>query len=116
MGAPTGLRPDTVRPSHLAAARWVFVASGELTALRDQVVVRPLPGVTQTRGGVHVAPLAERHVKECLGWVTSVGPDRDDLIPGAVVLYRAFAGTEIQVGDQQRVILPAEDLLAVIEP
>ena len=105
-----------VAPSQLAARRFTYLRTGDLRATADRVIVQPARRRTQTSTGLVLPDTAEYETKEFIGRVLSVGPGQRNVSVGDIVLYRQFAGTEMQVGPRQIVVLANEDLQAVIEP
>ena len=85
------------------------------------VIVLPIEGEQQTKGGIFLPDTAREKPQE--GKVVAVGPGRvaDDgsripmeLSSGDRVIYSKFAGTEYKDGDDEYLILRESDILAKI--
>ena len=94
---------------------------GKITPLGDRVVVRPEPAEEKTASGLYIPDAAKE--KPQRGKVVSVGPGRVEngtkidmtVKPDDVVLYGKYAGTEINVGEEDLLIMREDDVLGVIE-
>ena len=105
-----------------AGAASTITVVPDLTPLGDRIVVRPDDPDDMTASGLVIPDTAQD--KPQRGAVLSVGPGRrsehtGERIPMAVsegdtVMYARFAGTEINVGGEDLLILGAGDVLAVI--
>ena len=99
------------------------MADVNLKPLADRVIVEPLEEEEVTASGIVLPETAKE--KPQRGTVLAVGPGRKDekgnLIPmdvkqGDVVLYAKYAGTEVKLGGNRKVLVVREsDILAVIE-
>ena len=94
-----------------------------LKPLGDRVVVEPIEQDETTASGIILPETAKE--KPQRGTIVAAGPGaRDeegkrvalDVVPGDVVLYAKYAGTEFKVEGKKLLILKESDLLAVIEP
>ena len=87
-----------------------------ITPLHDRVVVRPLAAEEKTAGGIIIPDTAKE--KPQRGVVVAAGPGKKDepvtVKPGDKVLYGKYAGTEIQVGGEDIVIMRESDILAIL--
>lgn len=90
--------------------------------LHDRLLVQRLDGEEKSRGGIIIPDTAKEKPQQ--GRVLAVGPGRRDengeLVPldvrsGDKVLFAKYAGTEIQIDGEDRVILREEDVLAIVE-
>ena len=90
--------------------------------LGDRVLVRPLEEEEQVRGGIIIPDTAKE--KPQRGEVVAVGPGKVNedgkAIPlhvkvGDQVLYGKYAGTEVKLDDVDYLIMPENDILAVLE-
>lgn len=90
--------------------------------LQDRVVLERLSGEEKTKGGIIIPDTAKERPAE--GRVLEVGEGRtgEDGKPvpmtvkkGDRVLFSKYAGTEIKVDGQERLILREDEILAVIE-
>ena len=90
--------------------------------LHDRLLVQRLDGEEKSRGGIIIPDTAKEKPQQ--GRVLAVGPGRRDengeLVPldvrsGDKVLFAKYAGTEIKIDGEDRVILREEDILAVID-
>lgn len=93
---------------------------GKITPLGDRVVVRPEPAEEKTASGLYIPDAAKE--KPQRGKVVSVGPGRVEngtkidmtVKPDDVVLYGKYAGTEINVGDEDLLIMRETDILGIV--
>ncbi|HVH19346.1 MAG TPA: co-chaperone GroES [Myxococcota bacterium] len=90
--------------------------------LHDRLLVQRLDGEEKSRGGIIIPDTAKEKPQQ--GRVLAVGPGRRDengeLVPldvrsGDKVMFAKYAGTEIQIDGEDRVILREEDVLAIVE-
>ena len=88
--------------------------------LGDRVIVKPDPAEEKTAAGLLIAKDAQE--KPQRGTVVAVGEGKLDkngnlvkpgVSEGESVLYSKYGGTEVKVGDEDYLILRAEDILAV---
>ncbi len=94
----------------------------KIRPLHDRVLVRRVDEVTKTHGGIIIPDTAKEKPSE--GIVEAVGagkvaPD-GKVAPMCVkegdrVLFGKYAGTEIKVDGESRLIIREEDILAVVE-
>ena len=90
--------------------------------LHDRVLVKRIDDVQKTAGGIIIPDTAKEKPSE--GIVEAVGNGRvttdGKLAPmpvkeGDSVLFGQYAGTEIKVDGQPRLIIREEDILAIVE-
>ena len=90
--------------------------------LQDRVVVRRVEQEEKTKGGIIIPDTAQEKPME--GEVLSVGPGARsedgklhplDVKQGARVLFGKWAGTEVVIEGEDRLILKESDILGVIE-
>jgi chaperonin GroES len=90
--------------------------------LHDRLLVQRLDEEAKTKGGIIIPDTAKEKPQQ--GRVLAVGPgrrdDKGELIPldvrvGDKVMFAKYAGTEIKIDGEDRVILREEDILAVID-
>jgi len=91
--------------------------------LGDRVVVEPIEQEEKTKSGIILPETAKEKPQE--GKVIAVGPGRRDekgaRVPmdvkeGDRVLFAKYAGTEVKLeGDQKVLILKESDILAIVE-
>jgi chaperonin GroES len=90
--------------------------------LHDRVLVQRLDEEAKTKGGIIIPDTAKEKPQQ--GRILAVGPGRRDdngeLIQldvrvGDKVMFAKYAGTEIKIDGEDRVILREEDILAVID-
>jgi chaperonin GroES len=90
--------------------------------LHDRLLVQRLDEEEKSRGGIIIPDTAKEKPQQ--GRVLAVGPGRRDekgeLVPldvrsGDKVLFAKYAGTEIKIDGEDRVILREEDVLAIVE-
>ena len=92
-----------------------------VTPLGDNVLVKRLEAEEVTAGGIVLPESAKEKPRE--GVVISVGPGRvrDDGSRNAVqvkakdrVIFSSYAGTEVDVGGEQYLIVREDEILAVV--
>jgi chaperonin GroES len=90
--------------------------------LHDRLLVQRLEEEEKSKGGIIIPDTAKEKPQQ--GRVLAVGPGRRDengeLMPldvrsGDKVLFAKYAGTEIKIDGEDRVILREEDVLAIVE-
>jgi chaperonin GroES len=94
----------------------------KLKPLNDLVAIKRVDKETKSKGGIIIPDTAKE--KPMRGEVVAVGPgklDKNgrrislDLKEKDLVLFAKYAGTEINIGDTDYLILKADDILCVIE-
>ena len=92
----------------------------DLKPMGDWVVVRPSEQEGMTKSGIFLPDTAQERPQK--GEVVATGPGRVldngklvemEVKAGDTVIYSKYAGTEIEVQDQELVVLGANDILAV---
>ena len=96
---------------------------GKLKPLGDRLVVEPIEQEETTSGGILLPETAKEKPQE--GRVIAAGPGRVDdsgkrvkmeVKEGDRVLYAKYAGTEVKLEDDKKVlILKESDILALVE-
>jgi chaperonin GroES len=89
--------------------------------LNDRVLVKRTEGEEKSAGGIIIPDTAKEKPQE--GIVTAVGPgklDDGDRIPVSVavgdkVLFGKYAGTDVNVGGEEHVLLREDEIFAIIE-
>ena len=85
--------------------------------LADRVLVKPAPIEEKTAGGIIIPDTAKE--KPLKGEVVAVGQGTKDeemvVKKGDKVLYGKYAGTEIEIDDEEYLIMRQSDILAIIE-
>ena len=90
--------------------------------LGDRVVVRPVEEDEQVKGGIIIPDTAKE--KPSRGEIVAVGDGKTDdsgkkialsVKSGDLVLYGKYAGTEVRLDDEDYMIMPESDILAIIE-
>ena len=97
--------------------------AAKLKPLGDRLVVKPIEQEETTAGGILLPETAKEKPQE--GEVIAAGPGKLDdsgkrvameVTVGDRVLYAKYAGTEIKLeGDQKVLILKESDVLALVE-
>ena len=97
--------------------------SVSIKPLEDRIVVKSLEAEQTTASGLVIPDTAKEKPQE--GEVLAVGPGRwnedgDQRVPldvkvGDKVIYSKYGGTEVKYGGEERLILSARDVLAVVE-
>ena len=93
----------------------------DLRPMGDRVVVRPSEQEGVTKSGIFLPDTAQERPQQ--GKVVAAGPGRMlkngkriemEVKPGDIVIYSKYAGTEVEVQDEELLVLGANDILAVI--
>lgn len=93
----------------------------QIKPMSDRVVVRPTEQEDMTKSGIYLPDTAQERPQE--GEVLAVGPGRYlqngkrlemELKVGDKVIYSKYAGTEINVEDEELLVLSSNDILAKI--
>ena len=93
----------------------------DLKPMGDRVVVRPSERESLTKGGIYLPDTAQERPQE--GEVVATGPGRVlnngkrvemEVKPGDKVIYSKFAGTEVNVEDEELLVLGMNDILAIL--
>lgn len=93
-----------------------------LRPLGDRVVVQAIAQDQTTSSGIVLPDTVQEKPQE--GLVKAVGPGRFDqngnrialqVEVGDTVIYAKYAGTEVNQGDEEYLILGEQDILAVVE-
>jgi chaperonin GroES len=92
--------------------------------VHDRIIVRRLPAVSTTPGGLFIPEQGRE--KPCRGEVLAVGPGRTDLnrdglacrapvccVPGDIVLFGKYSGTETHLNGEDILIIGDADVLAI---
>jgi len=87
----------------------------------DRVIIRPTAQESVTTGGIFLPDTAQERPQK--GEVVAAGPGRVlrngkridmEVKAGDQVIYSKFAGTEVEVQDEELLVLSANDILAII--
>ena len=99
------------------------MANINLRPLADRLIVEPIEQEEKTASGIILPETAKEKPQE--GTVLAIGPGRKDddgkPIPmdvkeGDRVLYAKYAGTEVKLSDDRKVlVLKESDILAIVE-
>ena len=93
----------------------------DLKPMADRVVVRPSEQESVTKSGIFLPDSAQERPQQ--GEVVAAGPGRVlqngkrvemEVKPGDIVIYSKYAGTEVEVEDEELLVLGANDILAII--
>jgi len=80
---------------------------------KDRVMVLPKSAEQKTVGGIYIPESAQEKTQE--GEVMAVWDDKDcPLKVGDKVVFEAFSGNEIKVGEKKHLIMNIKDILAVL--
>ncbi|MBE0639787.1 MAG: co-chaperone GroES [Bacteroidales bacterium] len=84
--------------------------------LADRVVIEPMQAEQKTAGGIIIPDTAKE--KPQRGTVVAIGPGKKDepltVKVGDVVLYGKYAGTEININNNDYLIMRESDIVAII--
>jgi chaperonin GroES len=87
-----------------------------ITPLHDRVILQADPAEEKSAGGIIIPDTAKE--KPQRGTVVAAGPGKKDepttVKPGDIVLYGKYAGTEINVGGREYLIMRESDIMAII--
>ncbi len=92
------------------------------TPLGDKVLVERLEAQEKTKGGIVIPDTAKEKPRE--GRVVSLGQGRrlDDgsihpfqVKAGDRIIFASYAGTDVKIEGKDYLIMPEEDILAVVE-
>ena len=88
----------------------------KIKPLADRVVVQPQEAETKTASGLYIPDTAKEKPQH--GKIVAVGSGKKDepmeLKEGDMVLYGKYAGTEINVDNEEYLIMRQSDVLAII--
>ena len=93
----------------------------KIEPLGDRIVVKRVEAEEKTAGGIVLPDTAKEKPKE--GKVIAVGPgkvldsgevSKMQLKKGDRVLFASYAGTEVEVDDEEYLVMQEEDVLAVV--
>ena len=93
-----------------------------LRPLHDRIIVQRLSEDEKTAGGIIIPDSAKEKPQK--GKVVSVGKGKLmedgsirplDLKAGDTILFGKYAGTEVKLGNDERLIMREDDVLAVVE-
>ena len=93
----------------------------KIVPLGDKVLVKRMEAETKTAGGIVLPDTAKEKPKE--GKVVSVGDGKMlengkratfQVKPGDKILFASYAGTEIKIEGEEYLIMPEEDILAIL--
>ena len=96
--------------------------SNNITPLGDKVLVRRLEAEERTSGGIVLPDTAKEKPKE--GKVVAVGSGKllengsrgsSQVKKGDRVLFASYAGTEVKLEGDEYLLMPEEDILAVVK-
>ena len=94
----------------------------QLRPLGNRVLVRRLEAEEKLKGGIILPDTAKKKQEqaEVIACGTGKKDKNDKLIPmpvkvGDVILMDKYSGQEVQVGDEDLVIVRADDIIAIVE-
>jgi len=100
----------------------MYIKSGSIKPLFDNVLVKPLEEEAKTPGGILLPDTAKE--KPQVGKIMAVGPgsfdDKGKKVPmlvkvGQKVVYKKWGGNEIRVGHEEWLLVEQKDILAIID-
>jgi chaperonin GroES len=118
----TATKSKPVRASKSTRRATAAPSTKRLRPLGDKVIVQPTPREETTKSGIVIPDTAKEKPQE--GKILAVGPGRVlddgkreqmDLVPGDIVLYAKYAGTEFKLDGEDLLIIGGKDVLAVVE-
>jgi chaperonin GroES len=92
------------------------MADVKIKPLADRVLVEPMQAEEKTASGIIIPDTAKEKPQK--GTVIAFGPGTKDekmeVKAGDIVLYGKYAGTEINVGGKDYLIMRQSDILAIV--
>jgi chaperonin GroES len=95
----------------------------KIQPLHDRVIVKRVEEEEKTKGGIIIPDTAKE--KPIEGIVVAVGSGKSegeegkkiplDVKEGDRVLFSKYAGTEIQIGGEEHLIMKEEDIIAIVK-
>ena len=93
----------------------------KLVPLGDKIVLKQLEAMETTKGGIILTTQSQEKPQEAE--VIAVGPggvvDGNEVAmevePGDKVIYSKYAGTTVEIEDEEYIIVKQDDILAVVE-
>jgi chaperonin GroES len=86
----------------------------KLQPINGRIVVRPFEAKEKTAGGIYLPDAAKEKLQE--GKIIAIAEDAtDQVVVGDHVIYKEFAGTEVEIEGEDYVLLTEDDLLAKYE-
>ena len=85
----------------------------KIQPIGDRILVKTVDAETQTAGGIYIPQTAQEKTQE--GIVIAVGDDEEIKVKtDDKIIYDKYAGTTIKVEGEERLIIKAADVLAVV--
>lgn len=93
-----------------------------LRPLHDRIIVQRIDGDEKTAGGIIIPETAKEKPQK--GKVVAVGKGKIgedgsvrplDLKAGDTILFGKYAGTEVKINNEDRLIMREDDVLAIME-
>lgn len=86
----------------------------QLKPLGERVLIKRQEA-QKTKGGIYLPETAQEKPKQ--GTIVAIGSEKvKDLKIGDKILFAAYAGSEVRMGDEEGyLILPADEVLCVLE-
>ena len=94
----------------------------KIRPLQDRILVKRLESEDKTKGGIIIPDTAKEKPQE--GKVVAVGKGKVDdegkthpldVKKGDKILFSKYAGTEVEIGGDEHIIIREDDVLGVIE-
>ncbi|MBN1522050.1 MAG: co-chaperone GroES [Candidatus Aureabacteria bacterium] len=83
----------------------------KLQPTNGRILLKPIEAKDKTPGGLYLPDTAREKLQE--GEVIATAKDAtDEVVVGDHVVYKEFAGTDVQIKGQDYILLTADDLLA----
>jgi chaperonin GroES len=85
----------------------------EVKPLGNRILVKLVEQHERTQGGIYIPDTAKD--KPQTGEIVAVGDGEDvKVTPGQRVLFAKFAGTEVKIDGVEHLLLPTDDVLAIV--
>lgn len=86
----------------------------QVKPLGDRILVKLVQENERTQSGIYIPDTAKD--KPQTGQVVAVGEGEEVKVSvGQKVLFAKFSGTEVKIGNEEHLLLPMDDVLAVVE-
>lgn len=82
-----------------------------LTPRGDRVLARPIQAAEVSAGGVVLPDQARQKTQRAVVVAVGTGDDVNDIEVGATIVYAAYGGTMIEVGDEELLMLRDGDII-----
>lgn len=86
----------------------------KINPLGERVLIKTIAGESKSAGGLFIPQTAQEKTQE--GIVLAVGDnDKIKVSVNDRIMYDKYAGTKLEIGGEEQIILKMSDILAIIE-